>query len=215
MYNYLVLVNEKLHYTFKLFDCDGNGVIDILEMETVFVSLVAIANSSESDQMKRNKKRREDEAREAKIQREKEAEQMMLERERELENRKYQVEALSHNFKVKLQRNKRSMSSTKNKRVETAKGRKRRDFLEDSKEKLKNTLEIAKELSDPLRDYRKYDTRKRAQELFTSFDSDNSGFITESQFIEGCKSDETFVKIFSEPNTEFILGYSDDQTSIN
>ena len=35
-------------------------------------------------------------------------------------------------------------------------------------------------------------------------------FITESQFIEGCKSDETFVKIFSEPNTDFILGFSDD-----
>ena len=160
--------------------------------------------------MKRNKKRREDEAREAKIQREKETEQMMLERERELENRKYQVKALSLNFKVKLQRNKRSLSSTKNKRVETAKGRKRRDFSEDSKEKLENTLQIAKELSDPLRDYRKYDTRKRAQELFSSFDSDNSGFITESQFIEGCKSDETFVKLFSEPNTDFILGFSDD-----
>ena len=199
-----------MHHTFKLFDCDGNGVIDILEMETVFVSLVAIANSSESDQMKRNKKRREDEAREAKIQREKETEQMMLERERELENRKYQVKALSLNFKVKLQRNKRSLSSTKNKRVETAKGRKRRDFSEDSKEKLENTLQIAKELSDPLRDYRKYDTRKRAQELFSSFDSDNSGFITESQFIEGCKTDETFVKLFSEPNTDFILGFSDD-----
>ena len=160
--------------------------------------------------MKRNKKRREDEAREAKIQREKETEQMMLERERELENRKYQVKALSLNFKVKLQRNKRSLSSTKNKRVETAKGRKRRDFSEDSKEKLENTLQIAKELSDPLRDYRKYDTRKRAQELFSSFDSDNSGFITESQFIEGCKSDDTFVKLFSEPNTDFILGFSDD-----
>lgn len=204
----MLLVDEKLHHTFKLFDADGNGVIDILEMETVFVSLVAIANSSESDQMKRNKKRREDEAREAKIQHEKQTALMMAERERELENRKYQVKAL--NFKVKLQRNKKSLSSTKNKRVETAKGRKRRDFPEDTKEKLENTLQISKELSDPLRDYRKYDTRKRAQELFSSFNSDNTGFITESQFIEGCKSDETFVKIFSEPNTDFILGFSDD-----
>ena len=207
---FLLLVDEKLHHTFKLFDADGNGVIDILEMETVFVSLVAIANSSESDQMKRNKKRREDEAREAKIQHEKQTALMMAERERELENRKYQVKALSLNFKVKLQRNKKSLSSKKNKRVETAKGRKRRDIPEDSKEKLENTLQISKELSDPLRDYRKYDTRKRAQELFSSFDSDNTGFITESQFIEGCKSDETFVKIFSEPNTDFILGFSDD-----
>ena len=206
----MLLVDEKLHHTFKLFDADGNGVIDILEMETVFVSLVAIANSSESDQMKRNKKRREDEAREAKIQHEKQTALMMAERERELENRKYQVKALSLNFKVKLQRSKKSMSSTKNKRVETAKGRKRRDLPEDSKDKIENTLQISKELSDPLRDYRKYDTRKRAQELFSSFDSDNTGFITESQFIEGCKSDETFVKIFSEPNTEFILGFSDD-----
>ena len=107
----MVLVDEKLHHTFKLFDADGNGVIDILEMETVFVSLVNIANSSESDQMKRNKKKREDEAREAKIQREKEELQMMIEREKELENRKYQVKALSLNFKVKMQRSKRSLSS--------------------------------------------------------------------------------------------------------
>ena len=206
----MVLVDEKLHHTFKLFDADGNGVIDILEMETVFVSLVNIANSSESDQMKRNKKKREDEAREAKIQREKEELQMMIEREKELENRKYQVKALSLNFKVKQQRSKRFLSSSRNKRVETAKGRRRKDFSEESKEKLENTLEISKELSDPLRDFRKYDTRKRAQELFSSFDTDNSGFITESQFIEGCKSDETFVKIFSEPNTEFIFGFSDD-----
>ena len=103
----MYLVDEKLHHTFKLFDADGNGVIDILEMETVFVSLVNIANSSESDQMKRNKKKREDEAREAKIQREKEELQMMIEREKELENRKYQVKALSLNFKVKQQRSKR------------------------------------------------------------------------------------------------------------
>ena len=210
MKSFLVLVDEKLHHTFKLFDADGNGVIDILEMETVFVSLVAIANSSESDQMKRNKKKREDEAREAKIQREKEELQMMIEREKELENRKYQVKALSLNFKVKLQRSKRSLSSSKNKRVETAKGRRRKDFSEESKEKLESTLEISRELSDPLRDFRKYDTRKRAQELFASFDTDNSGFITESQFIEGCKSDETFVQIFSEHNSEFILGFSDE-----
>ena len=179
-------------------------------METVFVSLVAIANSSESDQMKRNKKRKADAVREAKIQGEKEAERKIAERERELENSKYKVEPLSLNFKVKLQRSKKSLSSTKNTRVDTAKGRKKRDFLEDSKEKLENTLQISKELSDPIRDYRKYDARKRAQELFSSFDSDNSGFITESQFIEGCKSDDTFVKMFSEPNKEFIFGFTDD-----
>ena len=207
---FFLLVDEKLQYTFKLFDADGNGLIDILEMETVFVALVAIATSSESDQMKRNKKKREDSIREDKIRREKEELQMMAERERELENRKYQVKAMSLNFKEKLQRSKRSSISLNVKRVQTAKGRRRRECSEDCKEKLENALEISKELSDPLRDYRKYDTRKRAQELFASFDSDNSGFITESQFIEGCKSDETFVKIFSEPNKEFILGFSDD-----
>ncbi len=206
----MILVDEKLHHIFKLFDADGNGVIDIHEMETVFVSLVAITISCESDQMKRNKKRKADAVREAKIQGEKEAERKIAERERELENSKYKVEPLSLNFKVKLQRSKKSLSSTKNTRVDTAKGRKKRDFLEDSKEKLENTLQISKELSDPIRDYRKYDARKRAQELFSSFDSDNSGFITESQFIEGCKSDDTFVKMFSEPNKEFIFGFTDD-----
>ena len=100
--------------------------------------------------------------------------------------------------------------SAKNKRVGTGKGRRRKDLLENNTEQLENILEISKDLLDPLRDYRKYDTRKRAQELFAAFDSDNKGAITETEFIEGCKSDETFVKIFSDLSPEFILGFSDD-----
>ena len=55
MYVVLLAVDDKLHWTFKLYDVDGNGEIDIFEMEKMFVSLCSIVESSENDQLKRNR----------------------------------------------------------------------------------------------------------------------------------------------------------------
>ena len=57
--NSIFIVDEKLHWTFKLYDLDGNGEIDIFEMEKIFVSLCSIVESSEMEQIKRNRKQRE------------------------------------------------------------------------------------------------------------------------------------------------------------
>ena len=55
LYVVLLAVDDKLHWTFKLYDVDGNGEIDIFEMEKMFVSLCSIVESSENDQLKRNR----------------------------------------------------------------------------------------------------------------------------------------------------------------
>ena len=82
-------VDEKLHWTFRLYDVDGNGEIDIFEMEKMFVSLCSIVEGSENDQLKRNRKEQEKSVLAEKIRQEKEELLMMLEREREMENMKY------------------------------------------------------------------------------------------------------------------------------
>ena len=68
-------------------------------------------------------------------------------------------------------------------------------------------VDMVRELSNPVRDYKKFDYRKRAHELFTALDEDGSGGITESEYVKGCKSDQYFVKLLTELSQDFIWGY--------
>ena len=45
-----------MHWSFKLYDLDGNDEIDMYEMEKIFVCLCTIVEASENDQSRRNKK---------------------------------------------------------------------------------------------------------------------------------------------------------------
>ena len=47
------------------------------------------------------------------------------------------------------------------------------------------------------------------KELFTALDVDNSGGVTENEFISGCKTDLIFVQLLTDHSGDFILGYSD------
>ena len=68
-------------------------------------------------------------------------------------------------------------------------------------------VDMVRELSDPVRDYKKFDYKKRAHELFNALDEDGSGGITESEYVKGCKSDQYFVKLLTELSQDFIWGY--------
>ena len=46
---------------------------------------------------------------------------------------------------------------------------------------------------------------KRAKELFDALDDDGNGFLTEEEFVEGCLTDEAFVKLLSDFNGDFIF----------
>ena len=38
---------------------------------------------------------------------------------------------------------------------------------------------------------------------------DNSGGVTENEFIAGCKTDQIFVQLLTDLSADFILGYLD------
>ena len=47
---------------------------------------------------------------------------------------------------------------------------------------------------------------KRARELFDALDDDGNGVLTEDEFIEGCLTDEAFVKLLDDFDGDFIWG---------
>ena len=49
------------------------------------------------------------------------------------------------------------------------------------------------------------------QELFVALDEDNSGGISEAEYVNGCKTDDAFVKILTDLSPEFIWGYTDEK----
>ncbi|XP_023341119.1 uncharacterized protein LOC111711100 [Eurytemora carolleeae] len=65
---------------------------------------------------------------------------------------------------------------------------------------------VAKELADPERDCKRFDPGKRARELFNALDDDGNGFLTEDEFINGCMSDDAFVKVLDDFCGDFIWG---------
>ena len=140
---------------------DGNGEIDIFEMEKMFVSLCSIVESSENDQLKRNRKEHEKAMLEEKIRKEKEELALILERERELENMKYKVNVLSENFKLKMEKTRNKSSIQRH--APKKKHQKRFSALEENRQKVESCRAMAGQLADPTRDYRKFDSRRRAQ----------------------------------------------------
>ena len=47
---------------------------------------------------------------------------------------------------------------------------------------------------------------KRAKELFHALDANGDGVVTEDEFVDGCMSDEAFVKVMDEFSGEFLWG---------
>ena len=71
--------------------------------------------------------------------------------------------------------------------------------------------EMVTELTDPIRDYKKFDYKRRAMELFLALDEDGSGGVSETEYLKGCKSDRHFVKLLTELSPDFIWGYYRDE----
>ena len=46
----------------------------------------------------------------------------------------------------------------------------------------------------------------RARELFDALDANGDGVVTEDEFVEGCMSDEAFVKVLEEFTGEMLWG---------
>ena len=90
-----------MHWSFKLYDLDGNDEIDMYEMEKIFVCLCTIVEASENDQSRRNKKLIEKSMLDERQRREKVEIQKMMSKQREAENARYAVTLYSENFRAK------------------------------------------------------------------------------------------------------------------
>ena len=44
------------------------------------------------------------------------------------------------------------------------------------------------------------------EEIFNAFDVNNDGIVTEEEFINGCLSDHTFIKVMDDMSLDFIWG---------
>ena len=51
-----ILVDEKLHWAFKLYDKDGNGEIDPEEMQEMFSKLCSLVNVEKTNEAKEREK---------------------------------------------------------------------------------------------------------------------------------------------------------------
>lgn len=210
-------VEDKLHWTFKLYDQDGSGEIDPDEMELIFTKLCKICEGTEVDQSR--KKRRELEA--LRIQ-----ERLKMEKKAALEAKRQKQELLNGREKKIIllsEKGKRINPDITGKKKKLGGGKKKGKPLvsliddtgkdkesDENKEKVSIMSMIADELSDPARDCRKFDPSKRARELFNALDDDGNGFLTEDEFVSGCMSDEAFVKVLDDYSADFIWGYSQE-----
>ena len=178
-------------------------------MEQIFTKLCTIADNTEKDQSKKIRREAQRARIEEKKLREKQ-EALEIKRLQQLhERQKNKVEVFSQNYK-RVVKEKEFLPKTpartgKKKMSKPAEKTKVED--ENVKEKV---LNIAEELSNPARDFRRFDPSRRAQELFAALDYDKNGFITEYEFIKGCTSDEVFVKLLTEFSGDFIWGYVDE-----
>ena len=186
---------------------DGNGEITQEEMEDVFLKMCKIVEKTEVDHMKKHQKLAEEERKKRAI---------ALEKQRERELRKAREELYEGKNKVNL------MYSEKRKRLEAIKNKPTKPPTKKKKVKVNNVpmeendgsddekvllvKAIAEEASQPQRDCKKFDPVKRAKEIFNALDANSDGSVTETEFINGCLSDEVFVKVMDDLCMDFLWG---------
>ena len=208
-------MEEKLHWTFKLYDKDGSGEIDPEEMEDIFCKLCKIAEGVEVDQQKKKmreqeleqKRRREREKDEEKKKQEgpvfaedKEV-RLMSQKKKHLEN-SVGITGLKASMKFKSRaRMMRRMGSLDRARL------KEEAIAEVDEAKVQVIQEVMDELSDRQKEIRSQNVKQRARQLFDALDEDGNGLLTEEEFVNGCLSDKIFIKVLEEFSGEFIWGH--------
>ena len=176
-------------------------------MEDVFLKMCKIVEKTEVDHMRKHQKLAEEERKKKAI---------ALERQREKELRKAREELYEGKNKGSL------MYSEKQKRMEAIKYKQANNSVKKKKvkntvvpleddddsddEKVKLVKAIVEEASQPQRDCKKFDPVKRAKEIFNALDANGDGCVTETEFVNGCLSDQVFIKVMDDLSLDFIWG---------
>merc|ERR1712037_1033953 len=199
-------VEQKLHWTFKLYDKDGSGEIDPEEMEEIFTKLCKIAQGVEDDQKeiqdKEKEKERELEEKKKEKEEEKEVELMRRKRLFGYSEPVYYSKKMTRLVDKELRVKKALQAMKERKETATTPAVEETEDLE----KKKVLATILKELRDPDRNMHNFDPGKRARELFEALDDDGNGTLDEEEFVQGCLSDEAFVKLLEDFNGDLIWG---------
>ena len=204
----IISAEEKLQWLFKLYDKDSNGEIVQEEMEDIFIKMCKIVEKTELDHYKKHAKLAEEDRKRKAI---------ALEKQREKEMKKQREDMYEEKNKIAV------MYSEKKKRLESSKLRKgtpvkrkkkitvsaiNLDLVEEEsesdKERVKMMKIVADELCQPQRDCKKFDPVKRAKEIFNALDANGDGCVTEDEFVSGCKSDASFMKVMDELCLDFL-----------
>ena len=205
-----ILVTEKLHWAFKLYDKDGNGEIDREEMEEIFsklCSLVQCERTAEDRAREREAERRKLLlATKIKIQAEETSQFKLLSK--KLVNRSRRMES---NRKKKKCPEKTKLRKSKSESSSVCLSVQEDDSWSTDSSELHHSarsgrlsmdsgvsldgpgLCLASETKDPDRDCTNFDPIERARDLFSALDVDGDGVVTETEFISGCLKDQAFI----------------------
>ena len=205
--NVFVSAEEKLGWLFKLYDKDSNGEIVQEEMEDIFIKMCKIVEKTELDHYKKHAKIAEEERKRKAI---------ALEKQREKEMKKAREDMYEEKNKIAVmysEKKKRLQSSTQKKKTPVKRKKAplktvtvdiSEDETETDKERVKMLKSVADDLCQPQRDCKKFDPVKRAKEIFNALDANGDGSVTEEEFVAGCKSDASFMKVMDELSVDFL-----------
>ena len=226
-----VVVHEKLHWAFKLYDKDGNGEIDPEEMQEIFTKLCSLVTAEK--RMEEKAREREEAAKKKlllstklKLQKEdtgnfKLMSSKLIARTKRVEKKKRTTttnepknlqKSKSSNFLSlpvrddDLSSNHGSDCSSSSELLAPASSRSGRMSLDSGVSLECPGLSLAWELRDPDRDCAVFDPVERARDLFEALDVDGDGAVTEEEFITGCLKDEAFILLLERFNGDDIWG---------
>ena len=228
---FFVVVHEKLHWAFKLYDKDGNGEIDPEEMQEIFTKLCSLVTAEK--RMEEKAREREEAAKKKlllstklKLQKEdtgnfKLMSSKLIARTKRVEKKKRTTttnepknlqKSKSSNFLSlpvrddDLSSNHGSDCSSSSELLAPASSRSGRMSLDSGVSLECPGLSLAWELRDPDRDCAVFDPVERARDLFEALDVDGDGAVTEEEFITGCLKDEAFILLLERFNGDDIWG---------
>ena len=199
---------EKLQWLFKLYDKDSNGEIVQEEMEDIFIKMCKIVEKTELDHYKKHAKIAEEERKRKAIALEKQREKEMKKAREDMYEEKNKIAVMYSERKKRLENSKQRKKTPIKRKKKTILTTMTFDIPEEDSEhdkaRVKMLKSVADDLCQPQRDCKKFDPVKRAKEIFNALDANGDGSVTEEEFVSGCKSDASFMKVMDELSVDFL-----------
>jgi Ca2+-binding EF-hand superfamily protein len=214
---------EKLHWAFRLYDKDGDEVIDEDEMEDVFVRLCKIADNMEAAEAAVKNKTPMQKTPVVAAERPPttdEKEKKMSAGDKKVKVKKnlsvgvqVQVQPMSNKLSGRHQMSKSLAGPKKVTKADKAAKEKAKAEAEAAASAaaaeaaaLEAAEEERKANGDDDDEEEPFDPKQSAREIFKSLDVNRDGHLTEDEFVEGCLSDPLFLMMLETFSCDFMWG---------